>query len=188
LTAPASLSPDQERAAERVDALDLEPVAHGLMHPYPGLTVMGPAEAGQVVAAYRDWLKLCAWYPDEPLVPTLAVGDAWQTHLADTAKYASDCQMAFGAFAHCRPYHERSSRNPAWRLSCLLTQLLFRRHFAADMPGTAPSGDGHLHPDAECCTGWSGSSLVFGGRARTGAAAVNLARPADAVVRELAQA
>jgi hypothetical protein len=159
LTAPATLTPSQEQAAARVDALDLEPVVFGLMHPYPGLTVMGTAEADQVIAAYRGWLKLCAWYPDKPLVPTLTVGDAWHTHLADTAKYASDTAEAFGAFAHCYPYgHDSKS---AWHQACQQTRALFRRHFGADMPGTAPCGDEQFHPEAECCTGWSGCILIL---------------------------
>jgi hypothetical protein len=174
LTAPASLTPDQEEAAARVDALDLEPVVFGLMHPYPGLTVMSTAEADQVTAAYRGWLKLCAWYPDKPLVPTLTVGDVWHTHLADTAKYASDTMEAFGAFAHCYPYGH--GRNPAWHQACQQTRALFRRHFGADMPGTAPSGDEQFHPEADCCTGWSGCILVLApsSPAHPGAATVPL--------------
>jgi hypothetical protein len=112
LVAPAILTPGQEQAAARVDALDLDPVVFALMHPYPGLTVMGLAEADQVVTAYRCWLKLCAWYPEEPLVPSLSIDDAWRAHLADTAKYARDCQAAFGGFAHCYP-HGRDSRQAA---------------------------------------------------------------------------
>jgi hypothetical protein len=174
LTAHASLTPGQEQAAARVDALDLEPVVSGLMHPYPGLTVMSTAEADQVIAAYRGWLKLCAWYPGMTLVPTLAVGDAWQIHLADTAKYASDTVKAFGAFAHCYPYGHASK--PAWHQACQQTRALFRLHFGADMPGSDASGDEQFHPEAECCTGWSGCILVLAqrGLAHPGAATVPL--------------
>jgi hypothetical protein len=146
----------------RIDALDLDPVAFGLMHPDPGLTVMDLAEADQLVAAYRNWLKLCAWYPGEPIVPTLTVDDAWRTHLADTAKYARDCQTAFGMFAHCHPYYVHDSHKAAWRRAYRRTRELFRQHFGVDMPGTAPGDDEHLHPDAECCTGGSGFTRVFG--------------------------
>jgi hypothetical protein len=167
LTAPFSLTPDQEHAAARVDALDLESVVFGLMHPDPGLTVMDLAEADQVVAAYRGWLKLCAWYPEEPLVPTLSIDDAWRAHLADTAKYARDCQAAFGRFAHCYPYYGHGVRKAAWHRAYQRTRDLFCRHFGTDMPGTAPGDDEDSHPDAECCTGGSGCIRVFGDEAGT---------------------
>lgn len=173
MTAPASLTPGQEQAAARIDDLDLDPVVFGLMHPYPGLTVMGLAEADQVVAAYRRWLKLCAWYPEDPLVPTLSIDDAWRAHLADTAKYARDCQAAFGRFAHCYPYGH-DSRKGAWHRAYRRTRDLFRLHFGTDMPGIAPGDDEDSHPDAECCTGGSGCILVFGGPAGFEASAVSV--------------
>lgn len=162
MTAPASLTPRQVRIAAAVDALDLEPVVFGLMHPYPGLTVMGTAEADQLTAAYRSWLKLCAWYPGTPLVPTLAIGDAWHAHLADTAKYASDCARAFGAFAHCRTCYGHGSSQEAWDQACQQTRQLFRRHFAAEIPGIDPAADEQPHPGTGCCTGWSGCVLILG--------------------------
>ena len=166
MTASASLAPRQVRAAAAVDALDLEPVAFGLMHPYPGLTVMSAAEADQLTTAYRRWLKLCAWYPAEPLVPTLPIGDAWLAHLTDTAKYALDCQRAFGAFAHCRPrYGSDTRQDDAWHHACQQTLRLFRRHFGVDMPGIA-IGHEEAHPDAWCCSGWSGCVLILGAPGR----------------------
>ena len=155
MTAPVSLTPDQEAAARRVDDLDLAPVASGLMHPYPGLTVMGTAEADQVVAAYRRWLKLCAWYPDEPIVPSLAVDDAWMAHVTDTARYAQDCAYAFGRFAHARPYHGPNG-GAGWRAAYERTRALFRAHFGTDMPG-GPAARAPGHPEeADCCRGGAG--------------------------------
>jgi hypothetical protein len=174
LTAPVSLTQSQEQAATQIDVLDLDPVAFGLMHPDPGLTVMDLAEADQIVAAYRNWLKLCAWYPGEPLVPTLTIDDAWRAHLADTAKYARDCQAAFGMFAHCYPYFGHDGHKAAWRLAYRRTCELFRRHFGTDMPGTAPGDNEHLHPDTECCTGGSGYTRVFGELSDMGAGGVSL--------------
>ena len=174
MTTPVSLTPGQQQAAARIDALDLDPVTFGLMHPDPGLTVMDLAEADQIVTAYRNWLKLCAWYPREPLVPTLPVDEAWRAHLSDTAKYASDCQTAFGMFAHCYPYYGHDGHKAAWRSAYRRTGELFRRHFGTDMPGTAPGDDEHLHPDTECCTGGSGCTRVFGELPDVGAGAVSL--------------
>lgn len=168
MTAPARLTPRQAQAAAAVDALDLEPVLFGLMHPYPGLTVMGAAEAGQLADAYRSWLKLCAWYPRTPLVPTLAIGDAWQAHLSDTAKYALDCAQAFGAFAHCRTCYAHDSRQ-AWQHACQLTRQLFRRHFAAEIPGIELATDEQLHADTGCCSGWSGCVITLARSAQSAA-------------------
>lgn len=177
MTASLSLTPGQEQAASRIDALDLAPVVLGLMHPDPGLTVMSLAEADQVVTAYRAWLKLCAWYPGEPLIPAVPVDEAWQAHLADTAKYARDCQAAFGTFAHRYPYHWRDTNWVAWHRDYARTCDLFREHFGTGMPGTATPADEDFHPDAECCTGGAGSTRVFGDLSDPGAAVLDRERP-----------
>lgn len=115
-----------------------------------------------MVAAYRGWLKLCAWYPGEPLVPAVPVDEAWQTHLADTAKYARDCQAAFGTFAHRYPHRWRDAHWVAWHRNYARTRDLFRGHFGTDMPGAAPPAGEDHHPGTGCCTGGAGSIRVFG--------------------------
>lgn len=134
---------------------------------------MSLAEADQVITAYRAWLKLCAWYPGEPLIPAVPVDEAWQAHLADTAKYARDCDAAFGTFAHRYPYYWHDGRPAAWRRDYARTCDLFQTHFGTSMPGTAmPDGNDDFHLDAECCTGGAGSVRVFAGPASPATAPV----------------
>lgn len=177
---PADLTADQEQAGDRIDALDLDPVAFLLARPDPGLILMDPAEAGEIVTAYRNWLKLCAWYPGEPLVPTLPVGDAWHAHLVDTARYARDCQAAFGTYAHCFPYYAHQHSQLPWHNAYKRTLGLYGAHFGAGMPGARAGDDEALHPDGPCCTGAAASVLVLAGAAGAGACSsllLDLQRP-----------
>jgi hypothetical protein len=160
LSAPVNLTPDQRRAARRVDALDLSPVAFRLRHPYPGLTVMSRPEARRAVEAYRRWLKPCAWYPGEPVVPSLAIDDAWHAHMSDTDRYQRDCLAAFGRFAHCRPDFGPDGDGKQARAAYQRTRALFRAHFGTDMPATPDPAPGHPGGDA-CCTGGAGRIRVF---------------------------
>lgn len=140
-TSPA-LTPAQEHAGQRIDALDLEPVTYKLMHPEPGQTAMSLAAADQLITAYRCYLKLCAWYPGEPVVPSKAIDEAWHAHILDTAKYAADTETVFGYFLHHFPYFGLRGPDDEAALSTAYTRTrdLFRQHFGADLPGQQPAG------------------------------------------------
>jgi hypothetical protein len=150
-----ALTPEQERAGRAVDALDLEPIVYKLMHPGSGGTAMTLAEADELIAAYRCFLKLCAWCPDEPVVPSRAIDEAWHTHILDTAKYAEDCNTVFGFFLHHFPYlgmrgpEDEADLHAAYDRTC----SLFLEHFGTD-PRSAGGGRG----DCEHCFGNTGGS------------------------------
>jgi hypothetical protein len=128
-----TLTPEQEEAAKRIDGLDLEPIAYKLIHPEPGETGMTLAAADQAVAAYRCFLKLSAWYPEESVVPSRAIDEVWHTHILDTAKYAEDSETVFGYFLHHFPYFgmrgdaDEEALHAAYARTCGLLQ----EHFGA---------------------------------------------------------
>jgi hypothetical protein len=55
-------------------------------------------------ADYRRFLKLCAKYPDAPIVPTEEVDEFWHLHILDTQRYGEDCEQIFGGMLHHDPY------------------------------------------------------------------------------------
>ena len=125
--------------AARIDALDLEPIAFKVMHPEPGQAAMTLAEADQHIAAYRCFLKLCAWYPDEDIVPSREIDQTWHAHILDTGKYAADSTAALGYFLHHFPYFgmRGDADVTAWQAACARTRELFRSHFGISLPGEA---------------------------------------------------
>jgi hypothetical protein len=154
MTATTSLTPDQARAGDRVDALDLDPIACKLMHPEPGQTTMTLAEADQLITAYRGFLKLCAWYPDQSIVPSKAIDEVWHAHILDTAKYAADSRAVFGHFLHHFPYF--GLRGPAdeatWHAARDRTRHLFRLHFGTgtETPGSGCGGGSDCNAQSAC--------------------------------------
>ena len=151
------LSSAQAAVAELIDALDLEPVVVKLMCPEPGPQVMTLADADQHIALYRAFLKLCAWYPGESIVPSKAIDQAWHTHILDTGKYAADCDAVFGAFLNHFPY--LGMRGPddvtAWHAAYDRTRDLFRAHFGIDLP--AGQAAGTCHNGGSSCRDGGGS-------------------------------
>jgi hypothetical protein len=151
------LSTEQAAIAALIDALDLEPVVVKLIRPEPGPAAMTLAEADQHIALYRGFLKLCAWYPGEPIVPSTMIDHAWHTHILDTGKYAADCDTAFGGFLHHFPY--LGMRGPddvtAWQAAYQRTRELFRGHFGIDLP--AGQAAGTCHNGGSSCKDGGGS-------------------------------
>jgi hypothetical protein len=148
------LTAEQARVAALIDALDLEPITYKLMHPEPDAEVMTLAEADQLIAAYRCHLKLCAWYPDEPVVPSRAADEAWHAHILDTAKYAADCDTVFGFFLHHFPYFGTRGEQDraAWRTATGQTRERFQQHFGITQAAWTDCQDGQLCiPDGVKC-------------------------------------
>jgi hypothetical protein len=156
-----ALTEDQARAAALADALDLEPITFKLMHPHPGETAMPLADADQMVEAYRSFLKLCLWYPDEPIVPSKAIDEAWHAHILDTAKYAADCAVLFGGIAHHFPYF--GLRGPGdearWHAAWDRTRELFSQHFGTVLDGDR--GAPACHVNGASCKADNGAICMF---------------------------
>ncbi len=142
--------------AQRIDAIDLEPIIYKLMHPEPGQPGLSLAEADQDAAAYRCFLKLCAWYPEESIVPSRAIDEVWHTHILDTAKYAEDSRQIFGYFLHHFPYFglRGDQDQTEWQAAYQHTRELFREHFGIELPAGQASGACH-NGGSDCNDGGS---------------------------------
>jgi hypothetical protein len=153
--ATPSLSPERTELARRIDALDLEPIAFKLMHPEPGESVMTLAEADQIIAAYRGFLKLCVWYPEARIVPSKAIDEVWHTHILDTAKYGEDCEAVIGRLLHHYPYFGLGGPEDeaAWQDAYAHTRELFRHHFGIIL--SARQSSASCHEDGGSCAGES---------------------------------
>jgi hypothetical protein len=171
----SGLSTAQAQAAERIDALDLEPIAYKLMHPGPGETAITLAEADQLIAAYRCYLKLCAWYPDESVVPSRAIDEVWHAHILDTAKYAEDCEAVFGFFLHHFPYFglRGADDKTTWNAAYARTRDLFRQHFGL------PSGPAGPACSSACQVGKCSGTQCNQGSCHGSTMAAELAAAAD---------
>ncbi len=140
-----TITAGQAHAGQRIDALDLEPIVVKLMHPEPGRTAMTLAEADQLIAAYRHFLKLCAWYPGQDIVPSKAIDQAWHAHILDTGKYAADSHAVFGYFLHHYPYFGLRGTGDVttWQAAYQRTSDLYRRHFGISLPAGQASAECH---------------------------------------------
>lgn len=158
MTRITSTTTEQASAGERIDALDLDPIAYKMMHPEPGQQAITLADADQRITAYRHFLKLCAWYPGESIVPSKTIDEVWHTHILDTAKYADDSTTVFGHFMHHFPYlglrgdDDEAALHDAYARTC----ELFRLHFGID-PATTASVCSECSSDGKCgkCTSCS---------------------------------
>jgi hypothetical protein len=158
------LTAEQAIMAARIDALDLEPIAYKLMHPRPGPPAMTLAEADRRITAYRHYLKLCSWYPDESAVPSQAADEAWHAHILDTAKYAADSDAVFGRLLHHFPYFGVRGVDDelAWRAASARTRELHAAHFGAEPAAAADCDNGQLcvPQSVECDKGTSAMAGV----------------------------
>lgn len=86
----------------KIAALDLDPIKKKLRHQSGQGWSQARAEA--IETEYRRFLFLQHTYQGEGASPTADVDTFWHYHILDTAKYAADCEQAFGYFMHHYPY------------------------------------------------------------------------------------
>ena len=117
---------------EKLEQLDLEPIAFQLMHSNEAEWTY--QQTMQAIAQYRKFLSLIDLYPNRSLVPTQDIDLVWHHHILDTMKYAEDCQMLFGRFIHHFPYFGLRSESDRQNLQMAFkqTQALFQEHFGLD--------------------------------------------------------
>jgi hypothetical protein len=114
---------------EKLEQLDLEPIAFQLMH--SGEAEWTYQRTMQAIAQYRQFLYLIYLYPNRSLVPTQECDRVWHHHILDTSKYAEDCEMLFGRFIHHFPYFGLRGESDRQNLHVAFeqTQTLFQEHF-----------------------------------------------------------
>jgi hypothetical protein len=124
---------------EKLEQLDLEPIAFQLMH--SGEAEWTHQRTMQAIAQYKQFLYLIYLYPNHSLVPTQDIDRVWHHHILDTMKYAQDCQLLFGRFIHHFPYFGQrgESDRQALQIAFKQTQALFQEHFGVDAAVTEES-------------------------------------------------
>lgn len=131
---PSQVAPDFARFLQKVQTLNLRPVAYQLTQAESGPR-WSQAQASKAITRYIAFLYLIDRYPHLQLVPTREIDQVWHQHILDTTKYAEDCQSLFGRFIHHFPY--LGSRDEADRRTLLkahaITLILFRKHFGPQM-------------------------------------------------------
>jgi len=144
-----------QRQLRLIDELDLEPIAFKLVHPEPGQPGLTIEEADRLILKYRRFLKLCAMYPEQSVVPSKEIDKVWHTHILDTAKYADDCNIVFGFMLHHFPYFGlRSEADQALlREQGTVTRELYKQHFDADMYDGSVENMDTSCSNAPSCTG-----------------------------------
>lgn len=83
--------------------IDLKPIKAKLMHVASG-EGWSQERVDAIEKEYRRFLYLMMVYPHEQTSPSVDVDIFWHYHILDTAKYAADCEQAFGYFLHHYPY------------------------------------------------------------------------------------
>jgi hypothetical protein len=119
---------------EKLEALDLKPIAYKLMHPDHGQG-WTRQQVDRAIANYKKFLHLLYIYPNSTVVPTQEIDQVWHQHILDTRKYAQDCQWLFGYFIHHYPYFAMGSdtQQQALETAFSYTRTLFIEHFGIDV-------------------------------------------------------
>lgn len=143
--APTNLSLSDRRFLDRLQQLDLQPIADRLRNPIMPVTSMGDLPIQSMLVAYLQFLFLMYRYPRLNLVPPRVIAAIWQAHILDTQKYQQDCQQLFGGLdlAHHQacPLPLSTSEQQQLINHFATTCALLKKHFGTniqpfDQPGT----------------------------------------------------
>ena len=90
-----------------------------------------PNQCNTVEEEYKRFLALKRAYQERDIVPDRLVDLFWHQHILDTAKYAEDCGVLFGAFLHHYPYFGMNGEEDYAKLCTAFeeTRELYERHF-----------------------------------------------------------
>ena len=128
------LSLEDRAFIQKLERLDLEPIAFKLMHPDGGFAWTREL-ANLAISRYKMFLFLSYKYPHYQLVPTREIDTVWHQHILDTSKYVKDCQELFGQFVDHYPYFGlRSAEEQKIReIYFNQTKSLFEKFFGVDV-------------------------------------------------------
>ena len=121
-----------QAAWAQVDTINLEGVAMRLALEAPEGQAWSKNQIKVGLHWYRRFLKLCAKYPELPLVPNGPIDEVWHTHVLDTRAYDVACQAIFGEFLHHYPYFGLRDDARERDLAFDATNELYRREFGED--------------------------------------------------------
>ena len=160
---------------EKVQAIDLEPIAYKLVYPEDGQG-WSAEKTYKLIELYRYFLVLNEIYPNISIVPTKEIDKVWHAHILDTAKYREDCEKAFGRFVDHFPYFGLRGEEDAKNLQSTYqtSRALFMEHFGIDpsspVTQAADCGSGSCSPscDAGECGGCADAPSCDGGACDSG--------------------
>ncbi len=115
----------------KIESLDLEPMIFQLLR----INGWSMTYARRIEKLYRMFLYLHRAYPEQVIVPTLAIDTLWHHHILDTHRYGRDCWEIFGGFLHHFPYLGVRDEQDATRTAqCReMTTDLFEKVFQIDV-------------------------------------------------------
>lgn len=142
---PTNLSLSDCRFLERLQQLDLQPIADSLKKNITPVTGTVALPIPSMLVAYLQFLFLMYRYPHLNLVPPSVIVPIWQAHILDTQKYQQDCQQLFGsldlAHYYACPLPLSTTEQQQLINYFATTCALFETHFGTniqpfDQPGT----------------------------------------------------
>lgn len=154
-----------------INTLDLDAIKTKLMHVASG-EGWSADHADAVEVEYRRFLTLMKLYPNDSTAPLVDVDTFWHYHILDTAKYATDCEQAFGYFLHHYPYLGMDGTQDSSRdLAGERMAELYSATFGASMDAVPAAWCGAAAPQAQLATAWCGAATAQPAVAWCGAAA-----------------
>jgi hypothetical protein len=119
-----------------LNALDLSLIAMKLMDPQEG-EGWNSRQCAEVSEEYRRFLAMHLLFPNEEIVPNLAIDTMWHYHILDTAAYQRDCLAIFGEMLHHYPYFGmHGSEDEVQFVSAFdRTRMLYETTFGKSMDG-----------------------------------------------------
>ena len=159
-------------AIELISTLDLGAIKTKLMHVESG-EGWSSDHADAVEVEYRRFLTLMKLYPNDSTAPLVDVDTFWHYHILDTAKYAGDCEQAFGYFLHHYPYLGMDGAEDAATRDLAGARMaeLYAATFGASMQAAPAAWCGAAAPQATSATAWCGAATAQPAVAWCGAAA-----------------
>jgi hypothetical protein len=159
-------------AIDIISTLDLGAIKTKLMHVASG-EGWSSDHADAIEVEYRRFLTLMKLYPNDSTAPLVDVDTFWHYHILDTAKYAADCEQAFGYFLHHYPYLGMDGTEDAATRDLAGARMaeLYAATFGATMQAAPAAWCGAAAPEAKSATAWCGAATAQPAVAWCGAAA-----------------
>lgn len=119
-----------------IDKIDLSKVCMKLKESEDG-EGWSADQCAEVAQEYRRYLKLNLLYPNETIVPNLAIDTMWHYHILDTEAYERDCKAIFGKMLHHYPYFGLEGKADAKNFVNAFdqTKKLYKKTFSTVMGG-----------------------------------------------------
>ncbi len=119
-----------------INEIDLSMICMKLMDPTEG-EGWSRRQCAEVAEEYTRFLTLRLLFPNEDIVPNMAIDTLWHYHILDTSAYYRDCQAVFGRLLHHYPYFGMKGKEDAKQFVNAFerTKNLYEKTFNLSMDG-----------------------------------------------------